>query len=56
MTQLVHALRTVKVAQAMHSEIGEPRTFRQPVDDEIVGRTRQHGLSTVRQIAQPHNG
>ena len=35
------------------AQIGQPRIGRQPVDDQVVRRARQHGLAAVRQIAQP---
>ena len=36
----------------MRTKVGQPRVGRQPVDNQISGGARQHGLAAVRQIAQ----
>ena len=37
----------------MGAKIGQPGACREPVDDHVLGRARQHGLPAMGQIAQP---
>ena len=37
----------------MAAQIGQPHARREPVDDQRLGRARQHGLTAVGQIPQP---
>ncbi len=53
MAQLHHPLRAGQTAQRMSAQIGQPHVGGQPVDDQRLGRTRQHRLAAVGQIAQP---
>jgi hypothetical protein len=42
-----------QVAQRVGSEVREPDVWRELVDDERFRRTREDGLTAVRQVAQP---
>jgi hypothetical protein len=35
------------------AQVGQPRTLREPIGDQLLGRTGQYGLAAVAQIAQP---
>lgn len=41
-----------QISQLVGAQIGQPRVCRQPVDDQLLGRTRQQRLAAVTQIAQ----
>ena len=53
MTQLHHALGTGQVAQPVGAQIGQPRIGRQRINDQCLGRARQHRLPAMGQIAEP---
>ena len=53
MAQLRNALRAWQVTQHMRAQIGQPSIGGQPVDHQVLGSTRQQGLATVAQVAQP---
>ncbi len=53
MAQLRHPFGPRQIAQLMGSQVGQPGIVGQPVGHQLLGRTRQHGLATMRQIAQP---
>jgi len=53
MAQLHHPFGPGQITQLVGTKIDQPHVGREPVDDQIVGRARQHGLPAVRQITQP---
>ncbi len=53
MAQLGHPFGPRQIAQLMGSQVGQPGVVGQPVGHQLLGRTRQHRLATMRQIAQP---
>ena len=52
MAQLDDLFRPREVTQCVGPEIGEPGVGRQVIDHHRLRRTRQHGLATMRQVAQ----
>ena len=53
MAQLGHPFRPWQIAQLMRSQVGQPGIVGQPVGHQLLGRARQHGLATMRQVTQP---
>ena len=52
MAQLHHPFQAREIPQLMRTKVGQPGVGRQPVENQIFGDARQHGLPAVGQIAQ----